>query len=606
MTTTLEAFVLELGIDPKNFTEGQKKVWESWKKTKAGLLQDADDVERRSKLAMEFATKLRNQIILLYGAFTAGKGLGDFAESITQIDANLGRLAFTLDTTGTMLGTWNGAGATVGATAEDISGSIKNLVMQFQQFSVTGQSSVIPYIRGLGVSIVDAYGKMRPMQNILFDIADRFQHMDPARAAFFGSQIGLSPGMVNLLLLGRGELQRRLREAAKYAPTADDLKRAREMQYNFSLLELASQRLGITLMTQLTPALNGLANVLKNVGDWLQAHPDALDLIAGGLAAIGTVLTVGLSYSVFAAAISGFSALSAAIFATPVGWIILGLGAITLAGYEFVKHWREIAGWWHDLWAGMRGDATLDQKKKAEAAAQVLNPMGIGDKMLDWIFGAAPGAKPVARGAGLPPEATRFLGTIAGPESGGAYNVTYGGGRFSSYAAHPNRANLITRGPNAGRYSTAAGRYQLLYGTWMQAANALGLKDFSPANQDRAAWWIAQRDYRAHTGRDLLADLRSGDPRAAARIASALSGTWTSLPGGAESQESLTRFAGLLSASRAQSVVNKGGVRHGDKNINVGQVTVVTQASDADAIARSILEALERQNFAAQGDFGPQ
>lgn len=79
------------------------------------------------------------------------------------------------------------------------------------------------------------------------------------------------------------------------------------------------------------------------------------------------------------------------------------------------------------------------------------------------------------------PQVTAFLDTIAWAE-GGKYNILYGGSTFNSYSWHPSIA--IT----AGAYtSTAAGRYQFLRDTWNGIARKLGLRDFSPHNQDIAA-----------------------------------------------------------------------------------------------------------------------
>lgn len=122
----------------------------------------------------------------------------------------------------------------------------------------------------------------------------------------------------------------------------------------------------------------------------------------------------------------------------------------------------------------------------------------------------------------IPPEGAALLDAIAGTESGGAYNVLNGGERFSSFADHPRR---VGRGGTA----TAAGRYQFVQGTWDRVARALGLTDFSPESQDKAAWWLAQTDYKARTGRDLLADLRSPDANVKAGVRQALSSTWEGL-----------------------------------------------------------------------------
>ena len=69
-----------------------------------------------------------------------------------------------------------------------------------------------------------------------------------------------------------------------------------------------------------------------------------------------------------------------------------------------------------------------------------------------------------------------------------AYRMLYGGQLFNSYAQHPDIA--ITKG---GITSTAAGAYQILYRTWVSVQQDLGLTDFTPASQDRAAVELIRR-----------------------------------------------------------------------------------------------------------------
>jgi muramidase (phage lysozyme) len=135
----------------------------------------------------------------------------------------------------------------------------------------------------------------------------------------------------------------------------------------------------------------------------------------------------------------------------------------------------------------------------------------------------------------LPFEARALLDSIAPGEASG-YNTLYGGRSFSSFGDHPRQDIPITSGPNAGKTSSAAGRYQFLAPTWDEASQALGLSDFSPKSQDQAAWWLAQRDYKKRTGSDLLGDIQQsgGDQEHLNNIGRQLSGTWTSLPSGIE------------------------------------------------------------------------
>jgi len=106
----------------------------------------------------------------------------------------------------------------------------------------------------------------------------------------------------------------------------------------------------------------------------------------------------------------------------------------------------------------------------------------------------------------------------------------------------PNDPAQILKGPNAGKWSSAAGRYQIVNRTWKPLAETHpDLADFTPANQDKAAWYIGWERYARETGgRDLAADLR--DPKLYPQITSILRKEWTSLPGGIEQGQGQSEF----------------------------------------------------------------
>lgn len=128
----------------------------------------------------------------------------------------------------------------------------------------------------------------------------------------------------------------------------------------------------------------------------------------------------------------------------------------------------------------------------------------------------------------LPPEARSLLNALAEAE-GGTYTNRYGGGEIPDPNQHPMATITVDGTP-----SSAAGRYQINTATWTDIIKAnKDITDFSPKNQDKGAWWLAQLRYRENTktpenpkGRDLLADLKAGKTDL---LVPALSGTWSAL-----------------------------------------------------------------------------
>jgi len=226
-----------------------------------------------------------------------------------------------------------------------------------------------------------------------------------------------------------------------------------------------------------------------------------------------------------------------------------------------VASWTQGAARVADAISGKIKESRLDKAEGANytANSSILQSLlqggtsGFPGAPSSGAFPAAPGAGASASGAAdyggdqlawtdAKPYQKALLNTISGPESGGHYNVIYGGGKFDDFSRHPGKAVHIQTGPNAGRTSSAAGKYQFLGSTWDDQAKKLGLPDFSPANQDKAAWNLAAETYQAKTGQSLDDALQSGDPETIASVGKVLNPIWTSLPGGIEQGTNTNKF----------------------------------------------------------------
>ncbi len=230
-----------------------------------------------------------------------------------------------------------------------------------------------------------------------------------------------------------------------------------------------------------------------------------------------------------------------------------------------------------------------------QANMQVLPPNN-APQTRDYVENEVSPLDPVAPGQGqLPVKIAALLNATRGDESG-RYDATYGGGKINSFADHPRQAFPILSGPNAGRSTTAAGADQFLSSTWDQAQKATGVPDFSPQSQDKAAWWLASRDFKAKTGQDLETAITSaqGDPNKLQQIGRALSGTWTSLPGGIEQGRNAATFGNRLASQLGQQPVQtasldpRAGVAHALGQTGDAGMAVPPPTPDRAAIAGAL------------------
>lgn len=119
------------------------------------------------------------------------------------------------------------------------------------------------------------------------------------------------------------------------------------------------------------------------------------------------------------------------------------------------------------------------------------------------------------------PNVQNFLKIIANAEGVKyGYNTLFGNTYIQSLAAHPN--TLVPFKDKTGKtdYSTAAGAYQFLYGTWERLRKTFGFTNFGGRNQDLAAIALISE-------KGALSDVETGNYASAIKK---LGGVWASLP----------------------------------------------------------------------------
>ncbi|MDG4961490.1 transglycosylase SLT domain-containing protein [Pseudolactococcus raffinolactis] len=193
----------------------------------------------------------------------------------------------------------------------------------------------------------------------------------------------------------------------------DALKPLGQWLWDNFLQPLASWTGGIII-----DVLRGIADALKGVSDWINEHQTTVQVLAtilGSFAAAWGLVNLAIeAWNIVAGVAAGVTtALGAAVafLTSPIGLVILAIGAIIAIGVLVVKNWdsiKEAAGelgsWIGDKWDGIRnatGEAWGNVKDSVSNAASTAkdNAVSAWSTMKDKMGGFADNIKTTAKGA---------------------------------------------------------------------------------------------------------------------------------------------------------------------------------------------------------------
>ena len=233
-----------------------------------------------------------------------------------------------------------------GAAADDSGSSVDEVGKAMGKLAkgvVDPASKANEALRSIGVSATDASGKVRPLDEIMLDVADKFQKMeDPAKKAALAQDIFGKSGINLIPMLSEG------RDAlSKYTATMTTAGAAAAGKFNDSLNQIARVIAGPfnQAVTALLPLITQLAQGLAVAITEFTKLPEPVQgviLVVGGLAAafialapaISAIVAIGPALAGISAALAGIGptlagigTVAAVVFTGPVGIAALVVAA---------------------------------------------------------------------------------------------------------------------------------------------------------------------------------------------------------------------------------------------------------------------------------------
>jgi hypothetical protein len=166
--------------------------------------------------------------------------------------------------------------------------ALQRLARNMEQAARGGAGPATQAFKDLGIAVADSNGKLRPMEDVLLAVADRFHGMDDGakKTALAIDIFGRSgANLIPMLNQGRDGIQRLEEEARRLGVTLTEDNVEAINEYHHAVLQLKNAWGGlvISLTTLVMPVLDGFARFLTAIIDILKALGDTIKMVGNFL-----------------------------------------------------------------------------------------------------------------------------------------------------------------------------------------------------------------------------------------------------------------------------------------------------------------------------------
>lgn len=306
MATIIDALVVTLGLDPKGIktgaaaadaslakTEAQAKKTaktigdvEKAKKAEAKATADASRVaanaeakagkeaEARGKTVAMAFSKIRNEALAMVGVFTAGMGIKNFFESTIGGAASLGLISTNLGMSTEKLSAWQRAAERAGGTAEGITSQLQESNSESAKAHAgerTGTADKFYAMGGDPKALANGNTFLLARSKIVADL----YKTDKARAQLVASQMGISEQQFNLIKQGPEEILSLVAAQEKNSAISDkQAAQALELKNKWDDLAAGFKVGGTTIVLELMPTIEKLIATFQRWADYVVSHKD--------------------------------------------------------------------------------------------------------------------------------------------------------------------------------------------------------------------------------------------------------------------------------------------------------------------------------------------
>lgn len=200
----IDSLVVELGLDPKKFNEGQRRALEDYKKTKEAFVSGGKDIEDQAKRSGEAIGGIKTQTLQLFSTITGAAGLASFASQAIHAGAAAGRLSRNLGVSVEVISRFQGLSQVFGGSAEGMAQSFTSISDALAGWKIGDVRAIVADFRALGAAGGTIIDINKGVEQTFLDIAKNLRAIHdtqgPAAAGYWQRRLGLDPGLFDAMI----------------------------------------------------------------------------------------------------------------------------------------------------------------------------------------------------------------------------------------------------------------------------------------------------------------------------------------------------------------------------------------------------------------------
>jgi len=264
MATVIDSLLIELGLDTSKFDASAKKSVDELRKFEDQSGKSFKNTQQGAKNVGDGFEKARNALISLGVAFIGIKGFTNFTQQMTTTNAGLGRTAELFKMSARELDAWGGVLKSVGGDANDFQSSMQAIQQGVANIQF-GDTAILETLAKL--QALDSYDYAKHEVDIykLADAIKRFAEVNGEQAAYTQAQaMGINRNFFMILKQG-GDVTRQLYEDSYKLSgvTEENTQKAKKLQEAWGRVGQALSGASNQVMDQMNPSLEKLAGVTE-------------------------------------------------------------------------------------------------------------------------------------------------------------------------------------------------------------------------------------------------------------------------------------------------------------------------------------------------------